>query len=154
MKKLIVEHWLAIGLAVLISIIAVAPQAYFRYEHRNDAIYGIELLPDSPWTARVREIQDGLGFGNMYQKDGKDNPYLFQPLGSMVVAHMGSMFKLDINDTILFSRLYLPFVTFLLIYTFVLLLSRDKLAALCSATVLLFADSILSFSGIIKLLGL
>lgn len=111
------------------------------------------MLPHGPWEGRVREVQDGhvLG-GNVYQKEGKDNPYIYQPLAPMVVAYMGKIFALDINNTILLSRLVLPFVVFLLIYGFVFLVSRDKFTALSSAAVLLLADSILSYSGITRLL--
>ena len=145
-KQVLFNHRVAIIFAVLLSVITAFPQVYFRIEHRNDGIYqGIELIPDSPWSPRVREIQDGHSFGNIYQKDGKDNPSLLQPLGSMVVAYMGEAFHLDINNTILLSRLVLPFIVFLLIYCFVFLVSRDKLVALSSTAVLLLADSLLGF---------
>jgi len=152
-KQVLQKHWMAIVLAVLTSVIVASPQIFFRFEHRDDGIYqGIELLPDSPWSARAREVQDGHpNFGNIYQKDGKDNPYLLQPLGSMVVAYMGEIFSLDINNTFLLSRFVLSFVVFLLIYGFVFLLSKDKLVALCGATVNLLADSILSRSGFVQL---
>lgn len=149
-KQVIIEHRTAVCLAILVSVITAFPQVYFRIEHRNDGLYqSIELLPDSPWSARAREVQDGHpNFGNIYQKDGKDNPYIFPPLGSMVVGYMGQIFSLDINNTFLLSRLVLSFVVFFLIYGFVFLLSRDKLVALSSTAVLLLADSILSFSGL------
>ena len=148
------NHWVAIILAILVSVIVAFPQVLFRIEHKNDGIYqGIELLPDSPWSARVREIQDGHGFGSIYYKDGKDDPYLHTPLGSMVVAYMGELFSLDINNTILLSRLVLPFFAFLLIYIFVFLFSKNKFAALCSAAVILLADSLLDYSGIPRFLG-
>jgi len=78
-KKIVYEHKAIIFLAIFISILAAFPQIYFRIEHNNDGLYqGIELLPDSPWSARAREVQDGHpNFGNIYNKDGKDNPYLF-----------------------------------------------------------------------------
>lgn len=146
----IARHKVAIMLAILSSIIVAAPQVHFRIDHRSDGVYqGIELLPDSPWSARAREVQDGHpNFGAIYYKDGKDNPYLFQPLGSMVVGYMGKIFSLDINNTLLLSRLILPFVAFLLIYGFIFLLSRDKLAALSGASVLLLAESALSYYGL------
>lgn len=152
MKQLFKNHPWVIILGILVALIVAFPQVYFRIEHKDDGIYqGIELLPDAPWSARVREIQDGHGFGSIYYKDGKDDPYLHTPLGSMVVAYMGSMFSLDINNTILLSRLTLPFFAFLLIYSFVFLISRDKLAALSSASVILLADSLLDYSGIPRL---
>jgi hypothetical protein len=88
----------------------------------------------------------------MYYKDGKDLPYLFQPLGSIVVGYMGKVFSLDINNTFLLSRLVLTFIVFILIYCFVFSLARDKLVALCGATVIILAESVLSSSGITQLL--
>ena len=108
--------------------------------------------PLRPWAQRVREIQDGHGLGNIHQKEGKNDPYIYQPLGPMVVAYAGSIFNLEINNTLLLSRFVLPFIIFLLIYGFVFLVSRDKLAALASSIVLLLADSVLSYSGITRLL--
>ncbi|MEK7137940.1 MAG: hypothetical protein AAB787_00375 [Patescibacteria group bacterium] len=152
--QIIHEHKVAILLALLASIIVTFPQVYFRIEHRNDGVYqGIELLPDSPWSARVREVQDGHpNFGNIYQKDGKDQPYLLQSLGSMAVGYMGKVFGLDINNTFLLSRFVLTFTVFMLFYVFVLLLSTDKLAALSSASVLVLAYTLLTFSGLSSLL--
>lgn len=153
LKQKFKNHWVAVVLGVLVSLIVAFPQVYFRIDHRSDGIYqGIELLPDSPWTSRVREIQDGHGLGSVYYKEGKGDPYLHLPLGSMVVAYMGEAFSLDINNTILLSRLVLPFLATLLIYSFVYLLSRDKWAALCSAGLILLADSITGFSGVSKIL--
>jgi len=159
LKRIIIKHKTAIALAVFASIIVAFPQVYFRIDHKEisqeigQPIYqGIELLPDSPWSARVREVQDGHpNFGSIYYKDGKNNPYLFQPLGSMVVGYMGKIFSLDINNTLLLSRLILTFTVFLLIYGFVFLFSRDKLVALSSASVLLLAESVLSLFGIKQL---
>lgn len=154
LKEIILNHKSAVILALLTSFIVAFPQVFFRIEHRDGGIYqGIELLPDSPWSARIAEVQNGHPLsGSIYYKDGKDNPYLFQPLGSMVVGYMGRLFLLDINNTLLLSRFVLPFAVFLLMYAFVYLLSRDKLVALSSAAVLLLADSALSYFGLTSLL--
>ena len=151
--EILKEHKIAILLAIITSLLAVLPQVYFRIDHKSDGIYqGIELLPDSPWSARIREVQDGHpNFGAIYYKDGKDNPYLFQPLGSIVVGYTGKLLSLDINNTILFSRIVLPFIVFLLIYAFTLLVSRKKLVALSAAALLVLADSALSVYGLTTL---
>lgn len=154
-REVFSAHWLAILLALTVSVIVASPQLFFRFEHRADGLYqGIELLPDSPWSARVREVQDGHpNFGSIYYKDGKDNPYLFQPLGSMIVAYTGQALSLDINDTILLFRLLWPFVVFILIYAFVYALSGRKLVALSAAALLLLAESALSLFGVREILG-
>ena len=148
-KKMARKHKVALILAALTSIIVAFPQIYLRFE---PFYQGIELIPDSPWAPRVREIQDGHGFGSVYYKEGKEDPYLHLPLGTMVVAYMGEIFSLDINDTFLFSRLILPFIAFLLIYAFVFLLSRDKLAALSAASLILLADSVLNYYDLFRFL--
>lgn len=153
-KDFIISHWGALACAIFVSILVVLPQILFRIEHKvpEQSTERIELLPDSPWSPRVREIQDGHSFGNIYNKQGKDNPYLFQPLGSMIVAYMGMLFSLGINNTILLSRIVLPFVVFLLIYWFALLLSRDKLVSIVIAAIFLLADPFLTYTGISSLI--
>jgi len=148
---LVKRHRLAIGFAILTTVIVAFPQIYFRVDQKE--IYqGIELLPDSPWSPRVREIQDdNTGFGSIYYKDGKGNPYLFQPLGSMTVGYMGRVFGLDINNTFLLSRFVLTFLSFILIYAFVLVLSGDRLVAISGALALLLADSVMSYYGIVEI---
>lgn len=147
-KSFLKEHALAFGLAVVLALVSIFPQVMFRVDHR-DVYQGIELLPDSPWSARVREVQDGhASFGSIYYKEGKDDPYLFQPLGSIAVGKLGDAFNLDINNTLLLARVVFSILAFLLLYAFVLVFSRDKRAALVSASILLFADSVLSYYGV------
>ncbi len=151
LKEHLFLHRVAILAALLTSLLVAFPQVYFRLEHK-DINQGIELLPDSPWSPRIREIQDGNGFGNIYYKEGKDDPYLFQPLGSATVAYMGKVFGLEINNTILLSRFVLPFFTFILLYLFVYLLFRDRALALSSAALILLGDALLSVGGVMRLL--
>lgn len=145
-------HRVAILFAVIGGLIVAFPQMYFRIDNAElyqEGVEAIEMLPDSKWTPRLREIQDGHpSWGSIYWKEGKDDPYLFQPLGSMVVAYTGQLLGLGINNTILLSRLLFTVVAFLLIYSFGYLLSRDKLVALTSTSVILFAESILYPSGL------
>lgn len=147
-------HKFAVLIAVMISIVVSLPQVYFRIDHKSDGVYqGIELLPDSPWSTRVREVQDGHpGLGSIYYKDGKNDPYLFQPFGTIVWGFLGKLFSLDINNTFLLARGLFTFITSLLIYAFVYLLGRNRYAALCSMVVILLADSVLSYGGVMKLL--
>lgn len=146
------HRWVFV-LALLTSVIMAFPQVYFRIDHRGDGIYqGIELLPDSPRSALAREVLDGHpGMGNVYYKDGKDGPYLWQPLQPMVVGYMGKLFNLDINNTLLLSRVVLSFATVLLIYAFVFLLSSDKLLALSGAALIPLGDQITTFAGLSRL---
>ena len=86
--KIIKDHKWAIFLAVLVGIIIAYPQAYFRYD--NQDLYkgqGIETLTSSPRAYLVQEVRDGhLSMGSLWFKDGKNDPYIFQPLSSIIVA--------------------------------------------------------------------
>ena len=147
------EHKIAVIIAIFLSIIVASPQLYFRIDQK-EVYQGIELVNNSPWLPRVREVQDGhLNWGSIYYKEGKDLPYLFQPFGSMVVAYMGQAFSLDIGDTILLSSIVLSPVVFILLYLFVLLLSKSKLVALSSSTAILLAGPILYLPGLKRLLA-
>jgi len=156
-KQILFNHKIAFLLAILTSIIIAFPQVYFHIDQKDiiqEGVQSIELLPDSPWSARVREVQDGhINFGGMYYKYDKSLPYLHPPLGSMTVAYMGKLLSLDINNTILLSRLVLPFFVFLLIYWFTLLLSRRKLVALAAAATITLAEPILNFAGLFRFLN-
>ena len=153
LRNILTEHKLAVVLAILTALIVAFPQIYFRIDQK-EVYQGIELIPSSPWLPRVREVQDGhLNWGSIYHKDGKDLPYLFQPLGTAVVAYMGKIFGLEINNTMLLFRATMPSAVFLLIYCFVLLLSRSRLIALCSATVIILAEPIIYAPGFLRLLN-
>lgn len=152
LKRILIEHKYAIAIALFASIVVALPQVYFRID-QGPVYQGIELLPSSPWLPRVREVQDGhLNWGSIYYKDGKDLPYLFQPLGSVTVAYMGMALGLDINNTMLLFRILMPFIVFLLIYYFVLLLSRSKLVSLASSAVIVLAEPIIYIPGLKRLL--
>ena len=69
-----------------------------------------------------------------------------------MAGYTGKLFSLDINDTLLLSRIVFTFAVFLLIYFFIFLLSRDKLAAISGAALILLADSVQSYYGLSKIL--
>ncbi len=155
--KIISNHKIAVFLGVLCSIIVAFPQIYFRasMDDKNEQFFygGIELLPDSPWSPRVREIQDGHNLGNIYYKDNKDDPYIFQPLGSAVVAYTGKIFSLNINNTLLLSRLIFTFIAFFLVYSFVFLFSKNKLISSSISSMIILAGSSMTLHGLKNILN-
>jgi hypothetical protein len=153
--EIIKNHKWAIVLALITVAIVAGPQIYFHYQN-SDIYQGIEIIGnDSPWAARVQEIRDGhINLGSVYYKDGKNDPYLFQPLGSIVVAYLGKIFSLDLNNTLLLFRIIFTFLVSLLIYGFMTLLSKNKFVALMSPIAILSAESFLrGRSGISLLLS-
>lgn len=155
-KSISINHWQAIVLALIAAIIIAWPQAYFRYDNA-DTYKGIGITgagdDEVSWLSRVREAMDGhKTFSCIYLKDGKDEPYLVQPLGTNIFASPGALFSLGINETILFSKFFFSFVVFLIIYAFIYLFSKEKLAALASTTLLVLGRDILSRGGITELI--
>lgn len=140
--KLISHKW-AILLALITAVIIAYPQVYLRWD-LADSYYGIELLgasdDEEAWMTRIREVQDGHPFfASAYFKEGKNDPYLFQPLGTMMAGYLGKLFSLDINNTVLLSRFFFSFLIFLIIYSFLLLFTREKLIALSISLAFLLA---------------
>ena len=130
--ELIKNHKWAILFAIVAAVIIAYPQIHLRYQ---DYYQGIERLnasdDESPWLSRVREVQDGhLLMSNPYFKDAKNDPYLVQPMGSIMVAYLGKFFSFDINNTILFARIFFISIVFLFIYAFILLTTNKKIVAL------------------------
>lgn len=160
MKKIITilkNHQWAILLAFIAAVIIAAPQIYFRYDNKDD-YRGIEIIGASEdelsFLNRVREAQDGhWALSSSYFKEGKEAPYLFMPLGVDVVALSGQALFLDLNNTILFSRIFFSFLVFLLIYAFVFLLSGQKLTALASSSAVLLASVLLGREALFKVLA-
>lgn len=144
MMQILKNHKWAIFLALATATIVAYPQIYLRY-NLGDSYRGIEILgsidDECAWLSRVREVQDGHpSLASVYFKEGKNDPYLFQPLGTMMVGFLGQVFSLDINNTILLSRLFFSFIVFLVIYSFLYLFTKKKIIALSVSSALLLAN--------------
>jgi len=152
------DHKEAFCLAILVGLIVVFPQAYFRYD--NQGIYqGIDMISpheETFYTSRVQEAREGhFNLSGTLFKEGKQDPYLQPPLGEILVASAGRMFFLDLNNTILLARFIFPFLAFLAAYAFVFLISKEKLIALAASTTIFLADIFFNrevFLSIFKLL--
>lgn len=148
-------HQWAILLALIAGVIVAFPQFYLRYD--NQAVYqGIEEIgteDEVAWLSRVREVYDGHPLlNNPYLKEGKSDPYLYQPLGSNIIVSLGRLFSLDINNAILLSRFLFAFLVFLLIYGFVLLFTKEKLAALATSSFLMLGNCLFARRAIFQIL--
>ncbi|MDO8264965.1 MAG: hypothetical protein Q7T34_01180 [Candidatus Parcubacteria bacterium] len=154
--ELLKSHKWAIVLALLSAVIISFPQAYLRYD-AGEAYGGIDIMAvgdEGAYLAQVREVQDGhFSSSNPYFKEGKDDPYLFQPLGPAIEAILGKILFLDFKNTVLVSRFFFPFLSFLIIYGFVLAVSKEKLTALAGASMVILGSNLLSRAGIFNLLA-
>lgn len=159
MKKIfqfLISHNWAIVLAIVIGLIMVLPQAYFRYENR-DAYQGIELNMKGSdelfYLARIQEVKDGhWSLANPFWKEGKDLSYL-QPAGSEILAAwFGQIFGLNLANTVLLERFVFPAVIFLFVYALVFLLSKRKIISLLASATVLLSTELLSPAALWNLL--
>ena len=149
------NHQWAILLALIAGVLIAFPQLYLRYDNQT-SYQGVELLgmeDEEPWLSRVREVYDGYPLlNNPYLKEGKSDPYLYQPLGSNIIVSLGRIFSLDINNAILLSRFLFSFLVSLLIYGFVLLFTKEKLVALATSSFLMLGNSLFARRAIFQIL--
>ena len=155
MIQLIKNHKWALSFAFLVAIIVAFPQFYFPFDN-TDAYQGIYIAnadDESLYLGRVQEVRDGYSsLSSPVFKEGKDDPYLQPPLGENLVAYLGKIFFLNLNNTILLARFLFPFLGFLAIYGFAFLISKDKLTALTAAIAVCLAESLLSRGALFTLL--
>ncbi len=155
MIKLIKIHKWAILFAFLVGIIVAFPQVYFSYDHRDQyqGIYSSPTDNEVGYLARIQEVRDGHpGLGNPIGKDGKEDPYTQSPLGEIIIAYLGKIFFLDLNNTILLARFLFAFLGFLAVYGFVFLLFKEKLTAIAAATAFCLAKALLARGSLIAML--
>lgn len=154
-REFIKNHKWAFLLALISGLIIAFPQFYFRYD--SDVPYqGIDLHgshEESFYLNRIKEVQDGsLSLGCPFLKNNKNTPYITPPLGEIITAALGKTFFLALNNTILLARFLFPFAIFLLIYFFVVSFSRDKLAGLTAAALVILGRHLISLKGLWQLL--
>lgn len=151
-------HKAAIFLAILVGVLVAFPQIYFRYDHQQE-YRGIDFMfshEEAFYLSRIQEAGEGrFNLSGSLFKEGKQDPYLQPPLGEILIASIGKMLFLDLNNTVLLARFILPFLFFLTAYTFVFLISRERLIALAASAVILLADGFfVNKENFFSLLGL
>ena len=153
--EILSNHRLAIFLAFLVATIVASPQIYFRYQSKN-TYQGIDLAntPEEKfYLARIQEAKEGhFNLSGSFFKEGKKDPYLQPPLGEILVALLGKIFFLNLNNNILLARLLFSFLAFLLVYAFALLVSKKRLIALSSSTAVFLSDVLISRQGFFRFL--
>ncbi len=145
--QILSQHKWAVFFAILVGLIMILPEVYFRYEHQ-DIYQGIGMhlggADEMFYLLRVQEIRDGhFETANPYWAEGKDLPYLRPPLAEMIVSSLGWIFNFNMADTVLLGHFVFPFLIFLLIYTLVYQLTRKKSASLAASTTVLLATNLM-----------
>jgi len=138
--KFFSKNYLIIILAVIIGILTVAPSIYFRYF--DDGYQGIDLFGSDAeygYLAQIQEIYDGhFSFGNVYLTEGKDQPYVQQPMLPMFIASLGKTIGLSVLDINMITKFFFPALLGVLVYIFFSsIFKRKDLALLMTAFIML-----------------
>lgn len=143
------EHRGALVGALAAAFLVFSPLVGFLF--LADSYQGINagnfLQDEFHYLAKGREVLDGNGLGNIVLREGKDwyNPeqkyaeYIVLPL-----RWLGLSQKVDISDVFTAYGFVGVFVLVLLIYFFLLQLSRDKRLALLSALFIVLAYNLVT----------
>src|SRR3989344_2205917 len=156
MFQLIKTHKWAVLFAFLAGALVAFPQFYFPYDHAEDyqGIYIANTDSEGCYLVNIREVQDGRpGLGSAVFKDWKDDPFFKPPGPEILTGYLGKMFFLDFNNTILLSRFLLSLLAFLAIYTFVFLMTKERLVGFVAASLVLLAKSIIGRGAFLALIA-
>jgi len=147
------NHKWAVVMAVLAGLILALPQFYFRF---HESYQGIDMPltgAETFYQGRIQEVRDGYpSMGNVWFLEYKDRSYIQPALGEIITSDLGKIFGLDMNNTILLSRIVFPALIFLAIYAFVYLLIKKKYVALLASAGILLADNVFTRPFILNLL--
>src|SRR3989344_5755677 len=140
MAQLIRAHWRAGALAMAVGILISAPAIYFRYwdgGYRGIDFFGSDA--ENYYLGQIQEIYDGHLFsGNIFAVEGKNDPYVQQPLPAMIVAFLGKVLGINARDVNLLTKFLFPaFLTFIVYALFLNLIGRKDLAILMTVFVML-----------------
>ena len=153
--KILFNHKWAIIMAILIGVIIAFPQVYFQITQK-DSYKGIALggtSDENIFLVRIQEVRDGhYLIANSSWAEGKDLPYLPPPLSENIISFIGQIFRLNLINTITFSRFVFPIIVFLLIYALLYQLSKRKSIALVASTTVLLSINLANPMAIWNLL--
>src|SRR3989338_1172452 len=110
MTQLVREYCWVAALAVAVGILISAPAVYFRYF--DDGYRGIDFFgsdAENYYLGQIQEIYDGHLFsGNIFAVEGKNDPYVQQPLPAMIVAFLGQSLGISARDVNILTKFLFP----------------------------------------------
>jgi hypothetical protein len=122
-------HYVAIFLAILLGIFTLVPQLIV--EHRMGNMYaGVHPQMNDDeifYMARAQDIRDGHPtLGNPYLYEHKNEPSMQFWLPEALLGWIGNFFFDDLRNALLFWDFILPVLLFLLSYSVIFTLTKDR----------------------------
>jgi hypothetical protein len=143
-KYILKFHWPGLLLALFLGVNVLLPHLLL---HLDPSYQGIELMDqdsEEHYIARVNEIYKGdYVLGNTFLPE-KDKPYLQPPLGEIIQAWVGKAFFLDAPRGVLASKFIFPFLTALVLYALLYLVSKSRTAGLLGTTIAIVGFNLVS----------
>ncbi len=141
-RVLVKAHVFAIVLAFLCAFIIAVPSVIFRFDPSFKGIDFLGTDGEASYLAQIHAVYNGdFSFGNVYMYEGKDQPYLKQPLPAVITAGLGKLLGLSVPDVNLAAKFVFPFTIFFLVYALGLLLTKRKDVSLIGACFVLLSPA-------------
>ncbi|MDO8430338.1 MAG: hypothetical protein Q7S73_03150 [bacterium] len=142
------EKYTLVLLSVAIGILISAPAIYFRYF--DGGYKGIDFFgsdAENYYLGQIQEIYDGHWFsGNIYVEEGKNDPYVQQPLPAMIIAFLGQSLGISARDVNVLTKFLFPALLTVIVYLFFSALTgRKDFAILMTIFVMLIQASWIFF---------
>lgn len=151
MYKIIIflnKHYLAVLIAIFFGFLVVLPILTIIFNLRGGDFKGIypsfSSTDEYYYQAKVKEISEGNGLGNIYIKENKSQPYMNSMLAEYALAKISTFFNLPVPKLFAINDFVLPVLLFLLIYALFFISGKNKSLALIFTTIfcLLFIGTI------------
>lgn len=141
MYKIIIflnKHCLAVLVAIFFGFLVILPTLTVIFNLGGDfkGIYpSFSSTDEYYYQAKVKEISEGNGLGNIYIKENKNHPYMNSMLAEYVLAKISTFFNLSVPRLFTINDFVLPILLFLLVYTLFFVSGKNKILALIFSTI-------------------
>jgi len=153
MRKLdlLKEHATGIIIAVVVGLIIALPPIVFRWSSDYQGFDMLKTNTEAHYVAQVQEVYDGhLALGNPFFADLKNEPYLFPPIGPLVIGLIGRFLGLGAIEAVMLLRFVITSAMAFFIYLFTRELASNKWAGLIAAPFVMLGYSLLDPSYILE----
>lgn len=156
MIDLIKKIWLPLVFAFLVGFIIILPQ-FLLVVQLGSNYQGINITENDSenyYIARIREAYDGhWRVANAEFYEYKDLPYLQPPLPEIFLAAFAKLFLLKPIQIAIIGKFVFPALLFLVIYFFVLNITKSKIIALATPLAIILAYDLIQPNNIFAILG-
>ncbi len=123
------ENYVGLIFALIVGLLSVAPHL-LAWHALEDSYQGIPFMysdNEDYYLSRIHEIADGhLLVGSPYLFEYKNALPLVPPVGEYFYIFIAHIFHLSIPNAVVFAKFLFPVVLFLLVYSFVRIVSEHE----------------------------